>query len=97
MAGAAEAGELAEVAVRSAAGPAQPRGGEAAGRRLATLRHDAGALNPIQVPSGRGGDQPTWACRSVVMVWASRRVSSLLVLTPPGFIQIPAESELLRN
>jgi hypothetical protein len=38
---------------------------------------------PDPVPTGGGGDQPTWACRSVVMVWALRRVSSPLVLTPP--------------
>ena len=62
----------------------------ALGRRLAILRHDAGALNPAPVPVGRGGDQPTRACRSLVIVWASRRVSSPLVLTPPGFIQIDA-------
>jgi hypothetical protein len=30
---------------------------------------------PNQVPAGRGSDQPTWACRSVVMLWTSRRVS----------------------
>jgi hypothetical protein len=41
---------------------------------------------PDPVPTGR--DQTTWACRSGVMVWASRRVSSPLVLTPPDFIQI---------
>jgi len=59
----------------------------ALGPRLANLRPDAGALNPIQFRPA-AADQPIWACRSIVMVCASRRVSIPLVLTPPGFIQI---------
>ena len=51
----------------------------------------AAALAAVAAALGvrrRRGDQPTWTCRSGVMVWASRRVSSALVLMPPGFIQI---------
>src|SRR5215469_7322056 len=54
-------------------------------RRLAIMRPDTGA-EPDPAPVGR--DQPTWACRSVVIVRASPRVSIPLVLTTPGLIQI---------
>jgi hypothetical protein len=61
-----------------------------AGLALGAAGHPAvgrQGAEPNPVPTGHGG-HPAWAYRSVVIVWASRRVSSPLVLTPPGFVQI---------
>jgi len=68
-------------------------------RRLAILRHDARALalDPSQFRPAAAATSQTWACRPVAMVWASRRISNPLVLTPPGFIQIDAESKIGRS
>src|SRR5262249_9479434 len=47
------------------------------------------ALNPIYVPAGRRGDQPTGACMPVATVWPSRRASSPIVPTPPLAPAVP--------